>query len=144
MRGPRCQTAEQIEDEIAKMPKPPFHVVPEDVEEPHITHKVQKPAVQEQRGKKGEHLLACGEVCSNVRFGVAGRDKTVEIDEFLEPSPLEQFDDKRQHGDGNDADVDNRKSFRSIGIANRYHDVIRLTKYPGTVNDIACHLVLFM
>jgi len=119
------------------MPKPPFHVVPENIEEPHIAHKVQYPPMQEQRGKKGEHLLTRREVYRNLRFGVPRRDKPVEIDEFLEPLPLEQFNKKRQYGDGNDAVVDNRIFFRSIGIANRYHDVTRLTKYLDTVNDMA-------
>ena len=73
----------------------------------------------------------------NLGLSVSGRDKSVEINEFLQPFSLEEFDDKRQYGDGNDAYVDNRVSLRSIGIANRYHEVIKLTKYLGIVNDMA-------
>jgi hypothetical protein len=137
MRGSRCQAAEHIEEEVAEMSNPTFHVVPKNIEEPHIAHKVQHTPMQKQRGEKGERLRGRRELCRDLWFGVPRRDKSVEINEFTKSSPLEQCNKKRQYGDGNGAVVDNRIFFRSIGIANRYHDVIRLTKYLDTVNDMA-------
>ena len=65
-----------------------FYIVPKDIEKPHITQEVQEPTVQEHKGEKREHLLAGGEIRCDLRFSISGRDKPVEINEFLETLPL--------------------------------------------------------
>ena len=66
------------------MSQPIFNIVPKDIEEPHVTQEVEETAVQEHKGEKGENLLDGGEIQCDLRFSISGRDKPVEIDEFIE------------------------------------------------------------
>jgi hypothetical protein len=68
--------------------QPIFHIVPEDIEEPHVTQKVQETTVQKHKGEKGEHLLAGGEMQCDLWLSISGRDKSIEIDEIIEPLSL--------------------------------------------------------
>ena len=65
-----------------------FYVIPEDIEEPHVTQEVEETAMQEHEGKKGEHLLAEGKIQCDLWVSIPGRDKSVEIDEFIESLSL--------------------------------------------------------
>lgn len=77
--------------------------------------------MQKNKGEKGEHLLAGGEIRCDLRFCIPGRDKPVEIDEFLKPLPLSQLYNKRQYAECDDAVVDDWICLRSIGVADWYH-----------------------
>ena len=92
--------------------------------------------MQKHRGEKREHLLASGKIRCDLWFGIPGRDKPVEIDEFLESLPLSQLYNKRQYGECDDAVVDDWICLRSIGVADWYHGTIRLSKLNYPVNGI--------
>lgn len=82
--------------------------------------------------------MAGGEVCRNPWVGITGGDQPVEIDNVLDPMPVDQLYDERQDGDRDDAVVDEGICLRLIGIAKRYHCALRLAKSLETVNEISC------
>jgi hypothetical protein len=105
MRDPRSQSAQEIKDEIAKVPQPILNVVTKDVKGPHVAKQVKETAVQEHKGEKSDHLLARGEVDRDLRGGIAGRDKAINIDELIESLPQRQFHKKYRDIDRNDDNV---------------------------------------
>lgn len=86
--SPRCQTTQKIEAKISNVSQSIFHIVPEDIEEPHVPQEVPEATVQKHKGEKGEHLLTEGEIQCNLWVSIPRRDKPVAIDEVSDPLPL--------------------------------------------------------
>lgn len=92
--------------------------------------------MQKHKGEKRKYLLARGEVCCNLRHAIPCGDKSVSIDELIEPLPLRQLDEESQYAARNNEVVDNGIGFRTIGISNRYHVITKLSKLGDRVNGV--------
>ena len=102
-----------------------FHVIPENIEEPHISKQMQESSVQEHERKKREGLLAEAEVWPDFRNRVSGRYQSVYIDKLVQGLPLGKLDKKNQHVQADYKIIHNRVAFCLYGIPDRYHNVLK-------------------
>ena len=109
--NPGSPAAQEVEQKKPDRAHAVFHVVAEDVEEPHVSEDVQEPAVKEHEGEQGEDLLTGGKVRCHLRHGVAGRDKAVHVDKALEVLPLHHLIQKNEDVHADNAPGDDGVAF---------------------------------
>jgi len=111
MDNPRCNSAEEVEDEIPAMTEPVLNIISEDVEEPHIAEDVQEATMQKHRSDKGENLFEGCKLGGEARIGVTDGDNSIEKEGLFQLGTQGKLPEKGEGIEDNDEKIDDWKSF---------------------------------
>ena len=111
MDNARCDSAEEVEDEIPAMTEPVLNIISENVEEPHIAEDVEKTAVEEHRGDEGEDLFEGCKLGGEARIGIPDGDNSIEEESLFQLGTQGKLPEEGDGIEDNDEKIDDWKSF---------------------------------
>ena len=98
-----------------------FNVVTEDIKRPHVAQDVPDPPMKEHEGYERKHLLETRKIGADLGYGIPGRDKTVDVDKFIQLRPQGQLIEENDNIDADYGVIDNRIIFRRDGVTQGNH-----------------------
>ncbi len=98
-----------------------FHIIPENVQGPHVPEQVEETAMKEHEGDEGEGLLPEGEMGGDFRHRIPDRNKAVHYNESIQDGTLGLLNQKESHVETDNNVIDNRVILGLNGIAKGYH-----------------------
>jgi len=103
------------------MPQSIFHIIPKNVQGPHIPKQVKETAMKEHERDEGEGLLPEGEVRGDFRHGISDGYESVNYNELIQAGALRFLNQKESHVETDNDVIDNRIILGLNGIAEGYH-----------------------
>jgi len=79
----RCHPAEKIKNDISKMSKSVFNIVPEDIEKPHVHDNMKESSMKKHGSQKREILLKPCKVNREFWIRVSERYNSIEVKSLL-------------------------------------------------------------
>ena len=98
-----------------------FHIVPENVQGPHIPEQVEETAMKEHERNKGEGLLPEGKMRGDFRHRIPDRNEPVHDNELIQTGTLSLLKQKESHVETDNDVIDYRVILGLNGIAKGYH-----------------------
>ena len=98
-----------------------FHIIPENIEGPHISEQMKKTAMEEHEWDEGEGLLPKSEMDSDFRHRIPDRNEPVGDNKLIQVGALRLLNQKEGHIKPDNDVIDNRVIFGLNGIAKGYH-----------------------
>jgi hypothetical protein len=103
------------------MPQPIFHIIPKDVQGPHIPKQVKETSMKEHERDEGKGLLPEGEMGGDFRHRIPDRNKAVHYNESIQTGTLGLLYQKERHVETDNDVIDNRVILGLNGIAKGNH-----------------------
>jgi hypothetical protein len=98
-----------------------FHIIPKNIQAPHITHKMKEPAMEKHIGKNRYKLIGYGKIPRHLRDGIFGRHKSIGIKKSLVIKSDLNLDNENKKINGHQKIGHNRKAVRWLVISDGYH-----------------------
>jgi hypothetical protein len=122
MEQSRGQTAQQVKKQIPYRTQAVLHIVPKNVQGPHIPKEMQQSPVEEHKGEKGEDLVREGKIVGDLRDRVSGRDEPVIKNESVQTPALGHLHKIDQDVHGDEQGVYDRIVGRAYCVPKGYHE----------------------
>ena len=98
-----------------------FHIIPKNVQGPHIPKQVKETSMKEHERDEGEGLLPEGEMGGDFRYRISDRNEPVNYNELIQAGAMRFLNQKESHVETDYNVIDNRVILGLNGISKGYH-----------------------
>jgi hypothetical protein len=108
------------------MTEPIFDVVTENIKGPHVAKQMPEAPMEKHKGKERKNLLESCKISADLGYGIAGRDKSVNIDKIPLPYRLDKLIEENDNIDTDNDVVHKRVIFGRNSVTQGNHFLRKL------------------